>query len=305
MEDRSSRASVLDRNEKLSGASRSTKRSPHPSTTSKPAKDLGDAGDPGRIDVSDRLLRKLIRDVSFLRTPRSEAKTAEELGVNKSALREAVIGFVRNGWLRRSEDGISRDELEVKRLIQLYAVRFLIERTALGRVIDEEDKLTRQGIVGDLTKIVNQQEDLHKCREEEEDKRVDWYSRSVDLHVTIVNKVGLEELASILHTILWRIRIGSCIPLESEDVRRLAMDGHWEIIKRISDLNARNAEDYIQKHIREPMKRALGSLGIIRFEGSTDQEVERQIQEKWEEVLHLFPGPLLNPSGASNGVPST
>ena len=249
-----------------------------------------------KADASDALRAKLLEDTSFLRVddPKSEEKIHRQFndGFPKSALREAVIAFVQAGWLARGEKGITRVELDFPRLRDLFGIRLQIERTALLRIVSEVET-PRITIGAHVNRILNEQERLAECSDEPQfkAKRVEWLRRSIELHTTLVADAGFPGLAPILDNILWRIRIGSCIPLESAALRQSVKTEHRIIRDNLVESDDWDVKEFISKHIREPMVRALEACGIIVAQ-SADRNVQQQrdkmIDRCWKEVNDLF-----------------
>lgn len=240
-----------------------------------------------RAEVSDILLDRLLRDPRFLakESPLSEDRLSEELDVAKSALREAVIGFIRSRWLVRSDWGINRDTLDADRLIFLYGMRLHIERMTLDAVVQKSSTDVLK-VTGALKRRVNEQEKFVGCDEADWAGRVQWFRQSVAFHVTLVSAALSPDWANILEGILWQIRIGACFPLEDPDVRNSVTDEHKLLIEHIDtgDHDRLSGDAFIEKHLKEPMGRALRALGIIK------SDVETPFETKvWHEAVRLAP----------------
>jgi DNA-binding GntR family transcriptional regulator len=242
--------------------------------------------DSGRMEVSDLLLSELIKNETFLTTPLSEGDTTDALNeslggtggqVAKSAVRETIIGFVRTAWLKRTPDGIVRDDLTPTRLTHLYGIRFQIERMAISRLI--RHPLIRD-ITDDLSARLKDQDKLAESKDP--NSGVEWYLRTIDeLHVEIARQAGLPDPAMLLRSMILQVRIGSRRPLESPKERRVATEQHTEFVARLSrgGIWDRDWEKFIQNHFKTTFARALERHGVS----------ERAEQDRlWDDVVNLF-----------------
>lgn len=236
----------------------------------------------------------MLVDPSFLRVPETEKAVNEKLNealeargqpgakaapkVKQFALRETVIEFVQNRWLKRTDSGIMRESVGPDRFIALFAMRLHIERTAMRKVFEDSERTTISLALG---KIVDSQGLLTESKSDQE--KVDWFRHSVALHVSMARQARLLDWADTLEGYLWRIRTGCFIPLESEEVRRAAVEEHRQIISKISDGAdwKDEEEEFIEQHLRQPMIRAAISSGIIK------SGTEKRAETLWQLILKL------------------
>lgn len=238
-----------------------------------------------RGDAAEALLRRLIAEPEFLSRacPQSEESVAKELMFPKPALREAAIKFIGNGWLVRTEKGISRAPINLVNLIELFALRLLIERTALHKVMGRSPD-ERQDTSQLLKTIVDRQDQLTRELSSlvDADKRIDWFLCSVELHVSIVREARQHASARFLEMILWQIRICAGFPLEDDMTRRTAVEENRRIVRTIGEAHWNEDLEAVmlQQHIEEPWRRACKAIGVRQEEGIPDPN--------WQRVLEYF-----------------
>jgi len=230
-------------------------------------------------DSSQVLLNCLLRDPAFLREALSENKMAERLGLKLSTLREVVIAFVSSDWLIRTHRGVSRLNLKAWDLVQLFGTRLAIERCAIQKAVKDDDEV-RIRVDGSLLPIVNRQREI--CSSEIADDHVEWFSQSVDFHVTLVKAVGFAHLARTLERIFWQIRIGAGFALEDNITRAKATELHGQLVRGIQGLETLDEDFYIIDHIKRPLKSAMAQIGA-----PTD---DRSIERYWNSVEQIAAG---------------
>jgi len=262
----------------MSGVSKSPRAPSPPADSGEPERD--------RQSVSDQLVRKLLSDPEFLTVPESEASTARKLGCDKWSLREAVMGFIRDALLVRSERGIVRDVLPPGRLSELFGIRYAFERAAITIILAHPD---RANIARDLVWTLKSHDLSHKTPTEngDVDTQIDWILSAIDFHETMVKMAGLSDMARIVRSLILQIRIGSCTAIETPDERKIATDEHIKLIQRIRRGGEWDAilDEFIQNHYRRSWSKALKRFGRDRPDISVDEP------DDWKKVVTLLDDP--------------
>jgi hypothetical protein len=246
-------------------------------------------------EVTDKLLASLLADPEFLRLPMSEMALAKALNkkqgpqVKASPLREAIIGFVLQGWLTRTDRGVCRRELNVVDLVQLFGVRLAIERAAVRR-INAYSSQSRKLIAARLRAIVQSQAQLHDNLEHDpgnQEARVAWFRKSVEFHVAIATEADYSCFARRLESTIYEVRIGVCAPLEEPEIRANTVQQHGMVADSI-EVDRYPETKFIEDHIKQPMLRAL-ERKLPKLDN-----LKKEVEDYWNQARELFaPSPRL------------
>lgn len=164
---------------------------------------------------------------------------AEELGLSRSPVREAVQRLVQEGLgTERPHSGAVVASADLPALIDLYLVRSELEGLSSELAAGAGD----DRLVADLESIQAEHEAAHDAGERSRMIRAD-----VDFHARILASAGNPELTRMLEPVLHRMLLGM---LEAgRDWPVQAMAEHRDIIAALKDADARAARRCMVAHV--------------------------------------------------------
>lgn len=169
-----------------------------------------------------------------------ELKLAQELGVSRSPVREALRMLERDGLINTIENGTMVNPMEVEDIEEIYQCRIATEPyagyLAALRIKDEE--------ILELEQLVNEAESAYDQKE---------FERVVDLNTAFHDQIVRISGNGRLSEIVEKIRSLSILARNTEfkvySRPRDYLDEHKEIVKAFKSKDAHSVESVIRKHI--------------------------------------------------------
>ena len=168
-----------------------------------------------------------------------EMKIAEELGVSRTPVREALTRLVTEGFLQTATRGYMRRPLEVQETLDLYEARVAIEREclrlALERATDAQLQEARAYL--EESRAVADSTPVQQLVELDE-----------GFHLRIADMAGNSELRRMLVSLNERIRFIRWIDMENVG-RDSTQHEHQEILQALTARDAALSERLLSGHI--------------------------------------------------------
>lgn len=199
----------------------------------------GISQEPIRKQVTRLLVDRLLSGQLEPGTRINESRLAEELGISRTPLREALLRLCFEGFLENEKGkGFSVVPLNAERGRQLYAVAGLLEGVALEQVARMPDGTLR---------------DLESLEEERQEARqMGRYRDSVDLdhrwHRMLVRRCGNSELLQILEVVKKRLYRYEYLLADEFGVKEDGLQHHRQILAALRDRNHVLAVEQLKHH---------------------------------------------------------
>lgn len=212
---------------------------------------------PASVPLRDRayqVLREAI--VSGHLTPGErlvEARLAQEMGISRNPVREALRRLEHEGLARRHpRGGMAVAEIDLRDVAEVYAVRSVLEglaaRLAAGRLRPEH----RERLVRSL------QEGEEARRSGELDRLV---ASSSVFHSTVLEAAGNARLTSLLQVLDHHISRFRRISLQAEGSPAEVLEEHRHILNALERGDGAEAEDLMRRHLEHSGRQILRFLG--------------------------------------------
>jgi len=174
-----------------------------------------------------------------------ELKLAQELGVSRSPIREALRMLEQDGLVNTMDNGTVVNPMEVEDIEEIYQCRIATEPyagfLAALKIKDEE--------IAELEQLVNEAEVAYDQKE---------FERVVDLntafHDQIVHISGNGRLSEIVDKIRSLSILARNTELKVYSRPRDYLDEHKQIVKALKEKDAHIVESVIRKHIENDWK---------------------------------------------------
>ena len=174
-----------------------------------------------------------------------ERRLAEELGVSRTPVKEALRRLEREEIVVASPDGVYRPKPpDLARLHDYYGVRLNLERFSIQLAF-------ANGSIGDLRTIQQQWRRLERQYGTDESEHPDFVYMDESFHVGLARAGGNGALVTILEDINDRIRVIRVHDFYIPGRVAETITEHLEIIDALLDGNADAATDRLTQHIRE------------------------------------------------------
>lgn len=199
--------------------------------------------------IVDLLQSRAVSEDVFL----SERALANELGLGRTPIREAIRDLVRDGLLESHPTrGTLLRKLTVTDLQDLYEVRFAIEGLAAALA-------SERGEVSELTVFVKLY-DLVLSNPENHDL-THLHDRGVQMHEKIIEITQNKRLLEMYRPFRIRFRIPFGV-IRSETPERILQSArdHREIALSIMNRNIERAEKLMRQHLRESLSFRINLL---------------------------------------------
>lgn len=215
-------------------------------------KTLGEERLPLRQEVAD-ILRRRITDRELLPGAKLvEHLLAEELGVSRNPVREALLILESEGFVttlpRRGVVVRNIDERTVRELFEIRAgLEAMAARLAAARVASGEEDCARLREIVDASRTATDSGDLTEV------------SRlNQAFHVEIVRMTGNRALAELMRPVLWRIRWVFRVSAETRAPH--SWTEHLELLKALSQGDPDAAREAALEHVQRAGAAAVEHL---------------------------------------------
>ncbi|WP_067815595.1 GntR family transcriptional regulator [Nocardia inohanensis] len=157
----------------------------------------------GRIPLSERVYRELQRDLAtgvLVSTERlGEERLAENYGVSRTPVREALARLYADGLLERHPDGLYPYRPRVEELGDLYELRIVLESRGIQRQADRSHR-------HDTAAVEKELDSWRLLRDDPPEPGAELIAVDERFHLTLLTAAGNTALADALATVYARVR---------------------------------------------------------------------------------------------------
>lgn len=208
-------------------------------------------------EQTEKSLRDAIISGSFSSGERIvESTIAEQLGISRAPVREALFALEREGLINQiPRRGYFVVEFTAKDIEDIYSLRSILEIGALPRVIEylnDEDIAEMQQVIGSFGKAVREGRDQSEI--------VDL---DLSFHDLICQKAKHGRLHSAWHSM--RLQTWLLIGMTSKteyDYPDQPVEFHQRILDAIVEKDLQGAEALLREHILDAQQRALAAYRL-------------------------------------------
>lgn len=204
------------------------------------------------IDRALETLEKAIISGKILPGERlSEAKLAEEMGISRAPVREALIRLEEAKIVKKTHRGrevvkISKDELK-----ELYEIKILLE----GHAASRGAKSASLNLINRLKILVDKMDELLKPED-----YVTLLKTNYQFHNLLVESGGNKRLCETYLNTVKQIRWTTHLSFENPGQPKLSNNEHREIFKAFKKADARKVYDLTKKHGKNSRDRIFAGL---------------------------------------------
>jgi DNA-binding GntR family transcriptional regulator len=203
-------------------------------------------------DKVELLLRSQI--ISGQRLPGerlNEVEIANELGVSRGPVREAMQRLARDGLVQiQSHRGAFVRALNPDEVRELFEVRAALECVAAAYAAErasDEDIARICGLLDEVTEAIRDEQAPH-------------YPDRLDLHDLIVQAAGNEALARTVRQVNQELRLARAQSGFRSDRARQAYDEHAAVVEAIRARDAKAAHACMERHLKSALEHTLTVL---------------------------------------------
>ncbi|GAB4589510.1 GntR family transcriptional regulator [Nocardia sp. IFM 10818] len=158
----------------------------------------------GRIPLSERVYRALQRDLAagvLVPTERlGEERLAENYGVSRTPVREALARLYADGLLERHPDGLYPYRPRVDELGDLYELRIILESRGIQRQLEPYARRH------DIAAIEKELDTWQRFRDQPPEPGAELTAADEQFHLTLLAASGNAALTDALTTVYARVR---------------------------------------------------------------------------------------------------
>jgi DNA-binding GntR family transcriptional regulator len=208
---------------------------------------------PQQLSLADQIYQSLRHALLHGELPPGtrmvESVIAEQLGVSRTPVREALNRLTVEGWLiSRRNKGVVVAGVQPEDVEERYSLRGVLEAYAAGIAATRmpEDEIARLHSVCDAAEATLP------------DDNVTEFARLNDeFHLGVIRAAGNATLLTIWRQFLHPAPHGY-VALGNREMRRRFLTGHREVLKAIAARDAEGARDAMQAHLHYAMETYLG-----------------------------------------------
>jgi DNA-binding GntR family transcriptional regulator len=199
--------------------------------------------------VYDRLRSEILEGRLEPGTELAEVALAEQLGVSRGPIREAIGRLASEGLVTvRPRRGAVVRSLSKEEFLELYQVREALERMAMqlavGRLTGEQfEQLER----------LNEAMDVHAAADDVEG----FFEANVEFHARLLEASGNVKLQEVYHQLLGQLGRYRLRSLRLRGSLRRSVSEHAAILRAARRGDADRAAQLMAEHIRVPQRRAM------------------------------------------------
>ena len=218
-----------------------------------------------RLRLVDEATR-IVRDAILAGTLESGTKLrqvelANQLGISRTPLREALMKLEQEGLIARlPRGGLRVIELEIQETIELYEIREMLDGLAAALAAQRVDEKTLEILEGHLKR-------MEKCVQKQ--NAHEWFIHHVAFHEAIMQASGNGRLLALISNVRLSIQRFHPVLLTTPDRLRNAFQEHMAIFNAIRRRDPEAAERLGRLHIVNA--RDI----VVRLSASLDQKSER------------------------------
>ncbi|MEX0802646.1 MAG: GntR family transcriptional regulator [Candidatus Binatia bacterium] len=196
--------------------------------------------------VRDAILKEKLTPGTRLR----QAELANQLGISRTPLREALMKLEQEGLIARlPQGGLTVIALKFEEAIELYEIREMLDGLAAALTARRGDEKTLGVVEGHLKK-------MEKCVQKQ--NAHEWFVHHVGFHEAIMEACGNSRLLNFITNVRLSIQRFHPILLTTPDRLNKAFQEHVAIFKAIKAGDAKAAERLARLHIVNAREIVIG-----------------------------------------------
>lgn len=195
--------------------------------------------------LRDRILQAHYRPGQVMR----EAPVADDLGVSRTPVREALIRLTENGLLERTNRGLRVRQRTVDELSDVYEACLLVEPAVAGLAALRR----RTQDLAVLDNVLDATDHAISAGETSIQPFMDEW------HVAVWHSAYNDSLSQLLHTLSAQL-FSIPAPVLGLTQWRVSLDGHRELTEAIRSQDAATAEALMRTHLEAGRDAALRAL---------------------------------------------
>lgn len=194
------------------------------------------------VDEATRLVRNAILGGKLPPGTRlRQAGLADQLGISRTPLREALMKLEQEGLISRlSRGGLMVVELKFEEAIELYEIREMLDGLAAALAAGKADEKLVKPLEGHLKK-------MEKCVQNQ--NAHEWFIHHVAFHECIMEASGNSRLMTLISNVRLSIQRFHPVLLTTPDRLNKAFGEHVAIFKAIKARDPKAAERLARLHI--------------------------------------------------------
>ena len=181
--------------------------------------------------------------------PLRQDQIAEELGVSKVPVREALVQLKAEGLVTFLPNrGAVVTELSAEEVDEIYTMRIALETNALERAIpnlQSADFIRARGVLEIL---------------EGEPDRVQWSELNWEYHATLYQAARMPRLLNTIEMLHNNVARYLIIYLDRLSAQDLSQQQHWAIFNACQEREIITANKYLTNHLRQASERLMAFL---------------------------------------------
>ena len=190
--------------------------------------------------------------------PLRQDQIAEELGVSKVPVREALVQLKAEGLVTfMSNRGAVVTGLSAREVDEIFTMRIALETKALERAIANlrpVDFIRAKGVL----EII-----------EEEEDRTQWSELNWEFHATLYQAAQMPRLLSTIHMLHNNVARYLIIYLDRLSAQDISQKEHWTIFNACRESDIDTANKQLTIHLRQASARLMAFLNYSALKNST------------------------------------
>ena len=202
--------------------------------------------DPGNTpDLIANVLRNAILQGRYrANQPLRQDHIAEELGVSKIPLREALVQLKAEGLVKfMPKRGAVVSELSAVEMVEIYAMRIALESVAIEKAIPQlsnADLIRAQGVL----------EILDSERDKEQ-----WGDLNWEFHATLYQAAQMPLLMNTIQSLHNNVARYLIIYLDRLSASDISQKEHWALLQACRDKDINRAVTILKRHLQQASDR--------------------------------------------------
>lgn len=195
----------------------------------------------------------------------SETKIAEEIGISRTPIRDALQRLNQEGFIDTfPSKGFKIREFTENDIIELYQIRTAIEGFCALLIAREHNKPRARETINQLENYLNLQKELSQTTQDIQA----FYEADQKFHLTIVDYAGNSEFSKLFRNYLYRIKKLALHSLQHPGRLQATMQEHIDIFNAISTGSISDVYAATLVHMENPSNINLEDLSSGGKSGS-------------------------------------
>ena len=199
--------------------------------------------------IADALRNAILQGRYQANQPLRQDQLAEELGVSKVPVREALVQLKAEGLVSFLPNrGAVVTELSAIEVDEIFTMRIALENAALQRAIPNlraADFIRAKGVLEIL---------------EEETEQTQWSELNWEFHATLYQASRMPYLLNTIHSLHNNVARYLIIYLDRLSAQNTSQKEHWAILNACRRRDVDAATNHLSTHLRKACKRLLSFL---------------------------------------------